>query len=53
MDVITKSGYFASDGILSLQSILPLNVCVSSKLTYLLQCSEYCFGVVDSDANYE
>ena len=39
VEVITKSGYFAFDGILPLQSILSFNVCVSSKLAYLLQCS--------------
>ena len=53
VEVITKSGYFAFDGILPLQSILSFNVFVSSKLAYLLQCSSYCFVVVDSDANYE
>ena len=37
--VLTKSGYFAFDGILPLQAILPFNICVSSKLAYLLQCS--------------
>ena len=35
---ITTSGYFAFDGILPLQSVLPFNVCVYSKLAYLLQC---------------
>ena len=39
LEVITKKGYFAFDSILLLQSILPFNVCVSSKLAYLLQCS--------------
>ena len=39
VEVLTKSGYFAFDGILALQSILPFNICVSSKLAYLLQCS--------------
>ena len=53
VEVITKSGYFTFDRILPLQSILPFNVCVSSKLAYLLQCSLHCFGVADSDANYE
>ena len=36
VEVLTKSGYFAFDGILPLQSILLFNVCVSSKLAYLL-----------------
>ena len=39
VEVQTKSGYFAFDCILPLQAILPFNVCVSSKLAYLLQCS--------------
>ena len=37
--VQTISGYFAFDCILPLEAILPYNVCVSSKLAYLLQCS--------------
>ena len=39
VEVLTKSSYFAFDGILPLQAILPFNVCVSSKLAYLVQCS--------------
>ena len=39
VEVQTKSGCFAFDCILPLQAILSLNVCVSSKLAYLLQCS--------------
>ena len=54
LEVITKTEWlFAFDNILPLQSILRFNVGVSSNKAYMLQCTCYCCGVVDSAAIYK